>query len=132
MNTRQDYHKPRILVIDNHTGVITSLACILPTFGYSVLTTNDGRAGVGVITRGEVDLLLLEFHMPIFSGLNVLEALNANPMTRHFPVIVMSSRVTPYVLGRSIAAGARDVISKPFDLETLQSTIAQQLQGRVV
>jgi CheY-like chemotaxis protein len=117
----------RILIIDDHPTVVTTLEYVLCSFGCTVLSAGNGKAGLEVAAEGRPDLLLLDFDMPLFNGEAVLKALKADPTLQHLPVIVMTGRGTNDVIKRSIEAGAKTVISKPFEMEHLRRTIEEYL-----
>jgi len=120
--------KMRILVIDDRPTVITALDYVLGTdFGYEVLTAADGISGLTTAARELPDLVLLDFDMPVFNGLQVLNGLRIEAATKSIPVIVMTGRPSKEVRELSLSAGAREIISKPFDLDSLKATIARHL-----
>jgi CheY-like chemotaxis protein len=118
----------RILAIDDHPSVLVALEYVLPTFGgYTVVSASNGTVGLEIASKGGIDLILMDVDMPSFGGIAVLEKLQANPDLKHVPVVMMSGRATPSVVATAMAAGARAVVSKPFDLPALQATLAQHL-----
>jgi CheY-like chemotaxis protein len=70
---------------------------------------------------------MLDFDMPSFNGLQVLATLQAAPELSRIPVIMMSGRATKDLTEKAMSAGAKAVIPKPFDLTSLQTTLAQYL-----
>jgi len=129
-DVNQPSPKARILVIDDHLTVVSSLEYLLASeFGHEVLTAGGGETGLSIATREHVDLILLDFDMPFFNGLDVLRALALESGLKKIPVLMMTGRPTPDVRQRAIAAGAREVLSKPFDVENLRATLLRYLPG---
>ena len=127
MNSPPVSGQPRILAIDDYPSVLVALEYVLPTFGYTVVTAANGNAGLEIAAKGGIDLILTDIDMRDFGGIAVLEKLQASPDLKHLPVVMMSGRAIPSVVTRAVAAGARAVVSKPFDLPALQATLAQHL-----
>ena len=120
--------KRRILIVDDEPGVVMSLSYLLSAeFGYDVVTANNGMAGLEIAAKGDVDLMLLDFDMPHFNGHGVLHALSAEPLLSKIPVVMITGRATKDVRQSSLLAGAREVVSKPFDIHSLKSTILRHL-----
>jgi len=61
-------------------------------------------------------LVLLDLDLPDMHGSKVLESLQAEPATQQTPVIVISADATPSQIERMLAAGARNYLTKPFDI----------------
>jgi len=127
-DVNQPPQKARILVIDDHPTVVSALAYLLGSgFGHHVLTANGGEEGLRVAVRERVDLILLDFDMPHMSGLDVLRALALENGIRKIPVLMMTGRPTPTVRQQGLAAGAIEVLAKPFDIESLRTTLLRYL-----
>jgi CheY-like chemotaxis protein len=117
----------RILIIDDHATVVTTLEYVLCCFGCSVLSASNGKSGVAIAAEAHPDLVLLDFDMPLFNGEAVLKELKSNPALQHLPVIVMTGRRSNDVIKRSMQAGAKTVIPKPFEMDELRRIIAEYL-----
>jgi CheY-like chemotaxis protein len=61
-------------------------------------------------------LVLLDLNLPDTHGSEVLAQLRANPVTQKIPVIVLSGDASPTQIERILQAGARDYLTKPFDI----------------
>jgi CheY-like chemotaxis protein len=72
-----------------------------------------------------VHLVLLDIDMPIMDGIAVCKAIRADAALRHLPVVMMTGRSTREIASRGLAAGALEVLTKPFDLDVLQATLAK-------
>jgi CheY-like chemotaxis protein len=79
----------------------------------------DGRTGLDHAERLRPDLVLLDLELPDIGGEQVLAGLRAGPVTRTIPVIVVSADIDPAVHHRILSAGARFVLTKPYDVSDL-------------
>lgn len=119
----------RILVIDDYPSVIATLEYMLPAFGYAVLTAGDGMSGLEMAERQRVDLILVDFHMPFFGGVDVLRALRAHPTLSRIPALVMTGCPSREVVELATGAGARAVVAKPIDFEKLAALLGEHLSA---
>ena len=108
---------PRILLIDDDEGFAASIAKLLSSRGYDVLTAPNGRVGLDLLEREPIDLALVDIYMPEVDGLEVILKLRRRaPGTR---VVALSGGGRPGspgdVLNMALALGSVRVISKPFE-----------------
>ena len=93
-------------------------------FGASwiVETAPEGLSGIDMVKREQPDIVLVDLMMPGMDGYEVCRRLAADERTRGIPIVVLTARqnLDP---DRVRASGARGVITKPFDLDTLAPTI---------
>jgi len=80
--------------------------------GYEVLAASNGLDALNVLHSNHVDLVLLDLIMPKMSGLEVLEALKADPRTRDIPVIILSNLGQESDVERGVSMGAVDYLIK--------------------
>lgn len=118
----------RILAIDDHPSVLIAIEYFLGALGYTVVPTRSGSHGIEIATEeGNIALVLLDIDMPVMNGYAVLEAFQAHPELRRIPVVMITGRMNRDVVARGLAAGARAVLAKPFDLQELQDEIAKNI-----
>jgi CheY-like chemotaxis protein len=116
-----------VLAIDDNPSVLQALEFHLPRAGYAVVTATDGAAGLRLASEREVHLVLLDIDMPQMSGIAVCQAFRADPKLCRLPVVMMTGRPMSAAVSLALAAGARSVLAKPFDLPLLYETLAAQL-----
>jgi CheY-like chemotaxis protein len=114
-------HLPTILVADDDIPVRILLADLLDNAGYRVLTTPDGAAALTCAHTEQPDLILTDVMMPHVNGVELCQALAADPQTARIPVILMSAAHRESVLAD--CPGAR-FLAKPFKHDTLLNLIA--------
>ncbi|MEO7724471.1 MAG: response regulator, partial [Chthoniobacterales bacterium] len=87
--------------------------------GTELIWAETGQKGLGMARANPPELVLLDLDLPDLHGSKVLEGLQAQPETAHTPVIVISADATPNQIGRMLAAGARNHLTKPFEIRRL-------------
>jgi two-component system nitrogen regulation response regulator GlnG len=119
---------PQILVIDDDRDMRWALRTILESIGLSVAEANAGPAGLEIAARGRPAAVLLDMRIPGLSGHEVLTHLRA----RHpaLPIIVITGYGTIQGAVSTIQAGAFDYMLKPFDNDTVISTVRRAIALR--
>lgn len=120
-----------ILVVDDQQSNVSLLTRMLADSGYTQVTSTMVASGVCALHRKHhYDLILLDLQMPDMDGFAVMEALKTNLDNDFLPVIVITAQ--PGHKLRALQAGARDFISKPFDLTELRTRIRNTLEVRML
>jgi PAS domain S-box-containing protein len=83
----------------------------------------QGRLGLQLAREHRPDLILLDLHLPDLSGEMVLKELRADDRTRHIPVVVISADATTRHVERLGAAGAREYLTKPLDVDRFLAAV---------
>lgn len=65
---------PRILVVDDETGILDSLRILLKNEGYTPVVAHGGRAGLDALESGDPDIILSDIRMPGVDGVQILAA----------------------------------------------------------
>ena len=111
----------RILVVDDEVEVCSALKEFLEYKGYEVETALNGETALETVVRWQPHIVLLDIIMPGLSGVEVLHRL-----CRDHPDIgvIMITAVTDEALGNdTLKNGADDYITKPVDLDYLESVL---------
>ncbi|MFA5941900.1 MAG: response regulator [Sinimarinibacterium sp.] len=131
MITAAEILAARILVVDDLEANIRLLEKMLAGAGYtSVTSTMDPKAVCALHREHRYDLILLDLLMPGMDGFAVLEGLKAIEPEGYVPVLVVTAQ--PGHKLRALEAGAKDFISKPFDLVELKARIHNLLEVRLL
>jgi CheY-like chemotaxis protein len=117
----------RVLVIDDEPDVRWLLRLSLERIGHEVLLAEDGLRGVAMAQRQKPDIIVVDLMMPVMDGYGVLDALAKDARTSHLPVLVLTAKALPEDQARSVEAGARRFLTKPFDPEELAEELARVL-----
>lgn len=121
----------RILVVDDLEANILLLEQILRRAGYAhVESTMDASAVYGLHRRYPYDLILLDLQMPGTDGFQVMESLKSLEADSYLPVIVITAQ--PAHKLRALQVGAKDFISKPFDLAEVLMRVRNMLEVRLL
>lgn len=115
----------KILIIDDSTKIRSFLSEMLRPLGYVVSTASDGKRGLDKALAERPDLILLDFHLPRLSGIEVLEALQKD----HYevPVILMTGHGSESVAVQAFRLGVKDYLTKPFETEQILEVIEKAL-----
>lgn len=81
----------RILVIDDDATMLRTLKDLLSN-RYRVYTANSGMNAIQMLVNTEVDLILLDYEMPVIKGPQILEMLRSEPHTQNIPVMFLTSK----------------------------------------
>jgi len=119
--------KLKILVADDDEGVLGVLAIMLDIKGYQVSTALRGEE-VLKIKNDLPDLILLDIYMAGVHGDEVCKQLKKQYLTKHIPVILISTCNDIEAIARD--AGADDFISKPFKMNPFLLKVAHYATGR--
>jgi CheY-like chemotaxis protein len=121
--------KPVVLIVDDSPAALTMLNDILKPY-YKILAARNGKAGLKIIEKQKVDLVLLDLTMPDLSGFDVLQQLNETSNT--IPVIIISASGQPEDHVQGMALGAVDFLRKPFDKQTVLQRVKLHVRGTSV
>jgi PAS domain S-box-containing protein len=121
----------RILVVDDQQANVQLLEQLLADAGYTrVTSTMDPQQVCALHRRNGYDLILLDLQMPGLDGFAVMEGLKSSTTESYLPVIVLTAQ--PGHKLRALQAGAKDFISKPFDLVEVRTRIHNMLEVRLL
>jgi CheY-like chemotaxis protein len=121
----------KILIVDDLPANVQLLEQMLSTTGHTnVRSTMDPREVCALHRNNHYDLILLDLMMPGMDGFAVLEGLKAIDAEGYVPVLVITAQ--PDHKMRALKAGAKDFISKPFDLIEVRTRIHNLLEVRLL
>ncbi|MFC7536392.1 PleD family two-component system response regulator [Sphingomonas sp. GCM10030256] len=118
---------PRILVVSQNRSHLAVLARRLRAEGYQIAAADSGIAAIAELHRAPADLVLSELVMVPMSGVELTRAVRGETAWRDLPVMLIAGRAEPDGAVRAYAAGADDVILKPFFFEILAARIERRL-----
>jgi CheY-like chemotaxis protein len=84
-----------------------------------IISAMQGRLGLDLARQHQPVLILLDLHLPDVPGDQLLQQLREDPETAAIPVVIISADATTGQIRRLLAAGARDYLTKPFDVHEL-------------
>ena len=120
-----------ILIVDDQESNILLLEQLLSDAGYTHVSSTMNPQEVCALHRhNNYDLILLDLQMPVMDGFQVMEGLKTNSTDAYLPVLVLTAQ--PGHKLRALQAGAKDFISKPFDLVEVKTRIHNMLEVRLL
>jgi PAS domain S-box-containing protein len=120
-----------ILIVDDQESNVRLLEQLLADSGYTrVSSTMDPRKVCALHRKNRYDLILLDLQMPVMDGFQVMEGLKTNDGDGYLPVLVITAQ--PGHKLKALQAGAKDFISKPFDLVEVKTRIHNMLEVRLL
>jgi PAS domain S-box-containing protein len=127
----EDMLAAKILIVDDQEANVKLLERLLSEDGYTGVTSTNNPIEVCTLHRvNRYDLILLDLQMPGMDGFQVIEALKTNAADDYLPVIVLTAQ--PGHKLRALQSGAKDFISKPFDLVEVKTRIHNMLEVRLL
>jgi serine phosphatase RsbU (regulator of sigma subunit) len=126
-----DIFKAGVLIVDDQPANVRLLERTLAGAGYTSVTATTNPLEVCDLHRTHrYDLILLDLQMPGMDGFQVMEDLKALEADGYLPVLVITAQ--PDQKLRALRAGARDFISKPFDLAEVLARVHNMLEVRLL
>ena len=120
-----------ILIVDDQDANVDLLEQVLSETGYSRVTSTTNPQEVCALHRkNRYDLILLDLQMPVMDGFEVMEDLKTMNADGYLPVLVITAQ--PGHKLRALQTGAKDFISKPFDLVEVRTRIYNMLEVRLL
>ncbi len=121
----------KILIVDDQESNVSLLEQMLIEEGYTDVNSTTNPQEVCTLHRkNHYDLILLDLQMPVMDGFQVMESLKTNHVDAYLPVLVLTAQ--PGHKLRALQAGAKDFISKPFDLVEVKTRIHNMLEVRLL
>ena len=119
--------KARILVVDDEAIVRISCERILKPKGYEILTADNAQAGLDMLDREKIDLVLTDLKMPGMDGLEFLKSVKSK--CPQVAVVMVTGYSTIDTAVKSIKLGAYDYLNKPFTPDQLTEVVQKALSN---
>ena len=115
----------RILVVDDEPAIVATMAPLLRSQGYDVVTALSGHAAIEAAERDRPDLVVLDLGLPDIEGVEVCRTIRRDQAV---PILVLSARGAERDKVAALDAGADDYVTKPFGTEELLARIRAALR----
>lgn len=115
----------KALVVDDARVVRLALRGIMQQLGWDIVEAENGQQAMEqVLKHADVDLILLDWHMPVMNGYDFLVGLRGSPTFAENPKVVMvtTEASMPSII-KAISAGADEYIMKPFDAQLIEEKL---------
>ncbi|MDA8291762.1 MAG: response regulator [Actinomycetota bacterium] len=110
----------RAMVVDDSRAMRSLLRQILLHLGIDVVEAADGRAAVEMVEAGPVpDLALVDWHMPVMDGLELVVELRSHREWRHMMIMMVTTESEHENMVRALLAGANEYLIKPFTADAV-------------
>lgn len=118
--------KPKIMIVDDSKTVLRSAAHFLEPL-YEVIAVEDGFLALAAVVEFQPDLLFLDIMMPRLDGYNTCLAIKSNPEFANLPIVMLSSKDSPFDKARGAMMGSNDYLTKPFSGDSLLEAVRRHL-----
>lgn len=120
--------KPYVLVVDDEADLLTLVRYNLERDGFEVGEAVDGEEAMAMIAERRPDLVLLDWMLPQFSGIEVCRRVRRSAHTQNLPIIMLTARGEESDRVRGLDYGADDYIVKPFSPSELVARVRAVLR----
>lgn len=111
----------KVLVVDDMASMRMLIRAVLNRMGvFEILEASNGREALQKLSDKKVDLLICDWNMPGITGLEVLQAVRAQPQLQKLPVLMVTAENTQTQVKDAVRAGVTGYVAKPFTPAVLQ------------
>ncbi|MCC7105610.1 MAG: response regulator [Chloroflexi bacterium] len=119
-----------VLIADDDAGLRRLVCLTLGSDSYNLLEAGDGRQAWEMIEQHHPDLALIDVNMPGLTGLQLTEAIKADPGLKEMVVVLLTAKTAQSDVEAGFQAGADHYVTKPFSPWDLMALIEQSLDSR--
>ncbi|SFF10240.1 two-component system, OmpR family, phosphate regulon response regulator PhoB [Sulfitobacter brevis] len=120
--------QPQVLLVEDEPAQREVLAYNLEAEGFAVRRAENGEEALLLVAEARPDLVILDWMMPLMSGIEVCRQLKTRDETRDIPIIMLSARSEEVDTIRGLETGADDYVIKPYSLRELMARVRTQLR----
>lgn len=115
----------RALIVDDSKSMRMILRNILREVGLEAIEAGDGREALQRLNAGEeVDLMLVDWNMPVMNGYELICAVRSNPLLGNMRIMMVTTETSADQVQKALAAGANEYAMKPFTKDVLLEKLA--------
>ena len=118
----------RVLIIEDSADIAELIKHYLDRAGYDTVVHGSGRDGLVAARQSPPDLVILDVMLPGMDGMQVCQALRAEPTTSGLPILMLTARGEEADRVRGLELGADDYVTKPFSPKELVARIGALLR----
>lgn len=117
-----------VLIIEDNQEIRENTSEMLELMGLSVLTSDNGNAGIAMAVDHRPDIILCDIMMPGLDGYDVIRQLKENPVTAAIPFIYVTASGEKSEVKMAMELGASGYIRKPFEAKELMQALDRFLR----
>ncbi len=121
--------KRRIVIADDDPLIISLVSLRLEMANYEVIAARNGDEALDLIRKTGPVAAILDMQMPYKSGIEVLDAIKADPVTDKLPVMMLTGERDTNTVMRAMGSGAGDYMVKPFQPDRLLERVNRLVQS---
>src|SRR6516164_557964 len=114
---------PLVMIVEDEAPLVTMLRYNLEKEGFGVCEAGNGEEALVQIAERKPDVVVLDWLLPLVSGIEVCRQIRRSPQTRALPVIMLTARGDEADRVRGLHGGADDYITNPFSLRELTARL---------
>jgi len=116
----------KVCIIDDMASNLSTLKKFLKLKGHETVTTNSGKEGLSILENEIFDAVILDLHLPEFSGFDIVNALHESGRIKDQKIIAFTAAfVDEEKINDLKEKGVRDFLEKPLDLEKLLTKLEE-------
>jgi two-component system phosphate regulon response regulator PhoB len=116
------------MIVEDEAALVTMLRYNLEKEGYNVIEAADGEEALTVVSERLPDLIILDWMLPVMSGIEVCRQLRRKPRSRDIPIIMVTARGEESDRVRGLNMGGDDYLTKPFSMPELLARVRALLR----
>ncbi|HRA77627.1 MAG TPA: response regulator [Burkholderiaceae bacterium] len=120
--------RPRALIVDDSPTVRRQLSLALHQIGLDSEAVASAREALDVLAMRRYEMVLADVVMPDMDGYKLTRTIKRNKALRGMPVIILTSRSSPFDLARGALAGCNSYLVKPVSMQSLRDTVQRHLK----
>jgi two-component system cell cycle response regulator DivK len=113
----------KILIVEDEPRNLKLVRDLLERFKYETIEATDGEQGVQLARAQKPDLILMDIMMPKMDGLEATRIIKEDAVTKHIPIIALTSFAMKGDKERTLEVGCDGYISKPIDIRELMKMV---------
>ncbi len=114
----------KVLIVDDSKAIRQIEYRYLKEMGFKVVEATNGEEALKVLKENpDIQLILLDWHMPVMNGYEFLKKIRASPEWSHIKVIMVTTENQQKSVLEALMAGVNEYLMKPFDREMLETKI---------
>jgi len=120
--------RPRALIVDDSPTVRRQLSLALHQIGLDSEAVASAREALDVLEMRRYEMVFADVVMPDMDGYKLTRTIKRNRALRAMPVVILTSRSSPFDLARGALAGCNSYLVKPVSMQSLRQTVQRQLK----